>query len=326
MADLTAQEKLERARNSISVAEERLSFIKQRLPELNRELDELLVTNEIQGYKGRTIERTQSEINTLQKEKDTLEKTIEALKKKLPDIEKNTRLEIAETETVSEYKESLTVLKGLIEASPSDEELKETINKIQQYAEKLRETQQRFFRLSQTLNEAIVNENVESINDISIESLRDNLGSLNYQGILEFSDNLIDYADMVNTIQFELFKIGTAILTITDPLPPHIKETCKCERHKREFKPDSVWHMSEYRQDPIYLDVWGWEIIHREGGFKDKPEFPCEIKIFSAPRKPKIIQTDKEKDTDIPGKMVYGLEEDGIKDPDNKSVILHERI
>lgn len=108
MPDLTATERLERARKSIVIAEERLSTIKKRLPELNSELEELRVVNEIQGYKGRTIERTQAEIETLQKEKDTLEQTIVALQKKLPELEKEARIEIAEKNTVKEYEESLT--------------------------------------------------------------------------------------------------------------------------------------------------------------------------------------------------------------------------
>lgn len=323
MPDLTATEKLERARKSIVIAEERLSTIKKRLPELNSELEELRVVNEIQGYKGRTIERTQAEIETLQKEKDTLEKTILALEKKLPGLEKEARIEIASSETVAEYKIALIALSDLIGEVPTIDELKEAVKKIQGYAESLENRQKKFFTLSQGLNQTMIKEALPSVGGVDIETLRANIGGLNYNEILALSDNLIDLAEELNTLQYYLFKTGTAIITIADPPFPHVEESCPCGKHRREFRPMEGWILLEYRQDPEYFNEWGWILIERESGFKNRPEFPCELKRNIKPPVPE--KEEEPKSLGILGRLVYdGENKKEIIDPDRGVVPIEE--
>ncbi|MDP2755534.1 MAG: hypothetical protein Q8P40_14250 [Nitrospirota bacterium] len=311
MPDLTATERLERARKSIVIAEERLSTIKKRLPELNSELEELRVVNEIQGYKGRTIERTQAEIETLQKEKDTLEQTIVALQKKLPELEKEARIEIAEKNTVKEYEESLTALSDLIGEVPTIDELREAVKKIQGFAESLENRQKKFFALSQGLNQTLIKENLPSVGHVDIKTLRANAGNLNYNEILALSDGLIDLSDELNSLQYFLFKTSTATLVVTEPPLPHIEENCACGKHRREYKPREGWFLWEYQQDVQYFGKWEWILIEKESGFKNKPKFLCERKQPALHKnKPEL------RPSDIPGQMVYNNEVKGIRDPD----------
>jgi len=300
MADLTATEKLERARKSIVIAEERLSTIKKRLPELNSELEELRVVNEIQGYKGRTIERTQAEIETLQKEKDTLEQTIIALQKKLPELEKEARIEVASSETVAEYKIALTALSDLLCKVPTLDELKAAVSKIQRFAETLENRQRKFFGVTKALNDVMLKEKLSSVGSVGIETLRTNIGGLNYDEILALSDNLIDLSDELNSLQFFLFKTGTAILAIADPPFPNVEEKCACGKHRREFRQMEGWILLEYRQDPEYFNKWDWTLVERESGFKNKPEFPCERKQPTVHKKKPELRP-----SDIPEQMVY---------------------
>lgn len=308
MADLSATERLERARGSLMVSEERLHFIVKTLPQLNSELEELILINETQGYKGRTIERTQSEINKLLEEKESLEKTISVLQKKLPELEKAWRIETASIKTIAEYRQSLTELSRLINELPAFDDLQEAIDKIQGYADELEKAQENFFSISQELNRILIDEKLQNIGDVDIEALRSNPESLDYQDILNFSDDLIDAGSKINLLQYNLYRIGTAILSIIDPPRPYIEETCLCGNHRREFKPgDNCWYMWEYQRDPKYFDVLNWILIHRDGGFDRKPEFPCEVISTPKPKAPK--QQLKEKNKDIPGRMVYSEEE-----------------
>jgi predicted RNase H-like nuclease (RuvC/YqgF family) len=85
--ELNPTEKFERARKSTLLSEERLVVIDKRLPELRSKPDDLIIKNELEGYKARTITRTREEIASLEKEKIALQQTISALQKKLPELE-----------------------------------------------------------------------------------------------------------------------------------------------------------------------------------------------------------------------------------------------
>src|SRR4030065_1913988 len=140
---LTKEEEYERAKKSILLAEERLSIIDTRLPELETELEELIITNEIRGYKGRTIGKTQAEIDSLQKEKATLNRTVEVLRKKLPDLEKAVRLEVVSTGAVRDYQKAHSELVDLLKRIPSLDPLKVEIERIRQCSKRLEEGQGR---------------------------------------------------------------------------------------------------------------------------------------------------------------------------------------
>jgi len=323
MAEITAVERLERARKSLEISQDRLVEINARLPILSRELEELIVTNEISGYKGATIKRTQAEIETLQKEKDTLEQTIVALQKKLPELEKEARIEIAEKETVEEYGESFAALSELIEQVPTIDEVKEAVKKIQGFAESLENRQKKFFEVTKALNDVMLKEKLSSVGSVDIETLRTNIGGLNYDEILALSDNLIDLAEELNTLQYYLFKMGTAILAIADPPFPHVEEKCACGKHRREFRPMEGWILLEYRQDPEYFAKWDWILIERTSGFKNRPEFPCERKRNI---KPPITEKEEEPESlGILGRLVYdGENKKQIIDPDRGVVSIEE--
>ncbi len=278
------------------------------------------MVNEIQGYKGRTIERTQAEFETLLKEKDTLEQTIVALQKKLPELEKEARIEIAERETVKEYEKSLASLSELIGEVPTIDELKAAVSKIQRFAETLENRQKKFFTFSQGLNETMIKEGLAAVGSVNVEILRTNIGGLNYDEILALSDNLIDLSDELNSLQYFLFKTSTAIITIAEPPLPHIEEKCACGKHKREYKPGEGWFLCEYQQDVKYFGKWDWILIERESGFKNKPGFPCERK------QPTVHKNEPElRPSDILGKMVYNDEVKQIIDPDRGVIPVEEQ-
>jgi len=300
MAEISAVERLERARKSLEISQDRLVEINARLPILSRELEELIVTNEIQGYKGRTIEKVRDEIANLEKEKDTLEKTILALENRLLEFEKEARIEVASSETVAEYKIALIALSELIREVPTIDEVKGVLEKIQRYAESLENRQKKFFALSQGLNQTMIKEGLAAVGGVDIETLRTNIGGLNYDEILALSDNLIDLAEELNTLQYYLFKMGTAILAIADPPFPHVEEKCACGKHKREYKPGEGWILLEYQQDVQYFGKWEWILIERESGFKNKPEFLCLRQQPTVHKKKPELRP-----SDIPTQMVY---------------------
>ncbi|HBR22533.1 MAG TPA: hypothetical protein DD713_08240 [Nitrospiraceae bacterium] len=276
MADLTATEKLERARRSIMVAEERLNVINNKLPGLNCELDDLIVINETQGYKGRTIERLQAEIDSLQKEKETLEKTISALQKALPEFEKAWRLELAGTESLDAYRSALKELTGLLHTIPAIDELREAIRKAQTFSDKLDESQRNFFAASLKLNDTLLQEDIESIGDVSIECLQSDALSLNYGPLLSFSDDLIDIGEQINELQFSLFKVGTAQLIITaPPAPVPVPEYSPCGNYYR-IKQGGKWYLFKRERRPE-KNGYGFEDFWSPGiESANQPEFPFE--------------------------------------------------
>jgi len=75
--------------------------------------------------------------------------------------------------------------------------------------------------------------------------------------------------------------------------------------------------MWEYKQSAIYFDKWTWTLIHRDGGFDRKPEFPCEIKNTTEFPKTELIEVAKEKESrTVVGQMIYGNENKQVEDPD----------
>lgn len=211
MAELTKQEELERARKCIELAEDRLAVINRKLPELEKELEELIVTNEIKGYKGRTIEKAQAEIEGLQKERTTLQKTIEVLKKKLFEFERAARIEIASTEGLSAYRKAFSEFSALLANPLSLEELKGAIEKIQDYVERLSNAKEGFFALGKKLCKFMEEERIEDLEGVYLQSLRDDRDAVNvyYQGLLEMSDSLIEFKEIIHGLQFSLFDLAT---------------------------------------------------------------------------------------------------------------------
>jgi hypothetical protein len=279
MAELTKREECERAKKSLEISEDRLYVIQRRLPELNDELEKLLVVDEIKGYKNQAIKRTQTDIEDFTKEKSLLELKISALKKSLPQMQKQARVEIAEKETATAYQAAYSEFTEILKGIPSLDLLKAEIEKIKEYREALEQAQGRFFALLQAVNNVLIEENLESIGDIDIGTLKNNVSKLNYQDVLALSDDIIDLGELLNDVQYLLFKTAVATVEIKNPAHPYVNETCSCGLHRREFKPDeNSWHMWEYKQSAIYFDKLEWTIIYRDGGFDKKPEFPCEIK------------------------------------------------
>ena len=272
---LTKQEECERAQKSILLAEERLSIIDKRLPELETELEELIITNEIRGYKGRTIGKTQAEIDSLQKDKATLNRTVEVLRKKLPDLEKAVRLEVVSTGAVRDYQKAHSELVDLLKRIPSLDPLKVEIERIRQCSKRLEEGQGRFFEILQTLNDFLVRENLQTVGDIDIETLRNNNDQLNYQNVLTLSDDIIDLGEQLNDIQYKLFKTGTAYMPIQEPHVIPVREFSNDKNYYRICE-HGTWTLFEKQYKPRkdsagYEEMW----MPRDSG-KLKPEFPVK--------------------------------------------------
>jgi hypothetical protein len=242
MAELTKQESLERARKSIELAKERVNAINQRLPSLENELEELIVTNEIRGYKGRTIEKTQAEIEGLKKERETLQKTMQALTKKLPEIERAAQIEIASTEGLSAYRKAHSEFTELLSNPSSLKELSEAIEKTQGYVERLSTAKERFFKIGKKLFQFMEGEKID-LKGVNMQSLRDDRNAANvyYQGLLEMSDSLIEFKEIIHGLQFSLFDLSANPLeySLPDPAPPK-PEISPCGNYKIIFE-DSSW-------------------------------------------------------------------------------------
>jgi hypothetical protein len=309
MAELTAAEKLERARQSILVAEERLHEITKILPGLDTELNELLVRNEIQGYKGRTIEKKEAEIESLQKEKNNLERTITALQGRIPELEKDWMLERTATETVGAYEAALGELTELLRSVPSSEKISAALRELQGFTERVGAIQEKLYTASQRLNETLIKEGLPSIGPIDIDTLKTNSEGLDYQGVFELSESLLELNEDINAEQYQLFMLANNSLRVIDPPPPDVNEVCECRNHKREHRAGSGWQVWEHQQDPKFYNVKEWVLIRREGAFKDKPEFSCEIeKILRQKETEKRMRERENQDEEklpSPGKMVF---------------------
>jgi hypothetical protein len=205
MADLTAREKLDRARKSIMISTERLDVINKRLSGLNSELEDLIFINETQGYKSRTVTRTQTEVENLEKEKVTLEKTVSILQGKLSELTRNAMIEETETETVSEYREAYNELNELLRACPSVDVLITALNEIGRYKDTLSATKDRYLTISKKLADVMVKETLPGLGDLTMETLREERFSVDYSQQLELSDRLIDLSEIVNKLQYALF-------------------------------------------------------------------------------------------------------------------------
>ena len=247
--ELTATEQLERARKSIELAEERVKVIDQRLPELENELEDLILKNEIKGYKGRTIEKTQAEIDNLQKEKATLERTVEVLKKKLPEFERQTRIEVTEQDTVRDYRKAHSGLIELLKGIPSLDGLKAEIQKIQSYREGLEQSQGRYFDLLTVCNDFLIKENLQAVGNVDIETLISDKDSIDYQDLLILSDSLIDINEMINDLQYKLFKVGIAQVPIKEIQPEPVPEYSPCGNYYRICE-HGTWTLFEKQYKP----------------------------------------------------------------------------
>jgi hypothetical protein len=166
-----AQDELEKAEGALRVAQERLDVVTQMLPKKEAELEDLIVTNELKGYKKPAITRTQNEIVKLKAEKEILDKTICALRKKLPELEKAARIETAATETTAAYKEAYEDFKGMLEGPPASEGIIAGIEALEQYCRDIYDRQDRYRRIARQLNELMISEGIPRIGEISQEQL-----------------------------------------------------------------------------------------------------------------------------------------------------------
>ena len=352
MGDLTATERRDRAVKSLSIAEDRLEVINRMLPELETELQNSIVKNEIEGYRNKTIQKRETEIDSLLKEKTSLEKTIEALKKALPEFEKAARVEIASTETVRLYHEGKAEVKELLNRIPSLAGLKAEIENVRQYAERLQEIQGEFFGVLQNLNEILIRENLQSIGDIDIVALQKDRDAIDYAGLLAFSDSLIDLNEEINSLQYKLFKTGTLYMPIQELQPEPVPEYSPCGNYHRICE-HGTWTLFEKQYKPRkdsagYEEIW----MSRDSG-KIKPEFPTKAefsedgrfriekgvsrwKLFQKddeghwykiresiekpdfPTEPIEVPKEKESKTALE-KMAYGNEDKKIRDPDKST-------
>jgi hypothetical protein len=242
MVDLTAKEKLDRARKSIMISQERLDVINKRLSDLNSELEDLIFINETQGYKGRTVARTQTEMDSLEKEKITLEKTVSILQGKLSELTRNAMIEESETETVAEYRQAYDELNELLRACPSVDELTAALNEIGRYKDTLSATKDRYLTISKKLADVMVNEKLPGLGDLTMETLREERFSLDYGQQLQLSDQLIDLSEIVNKLQYALFITVTfnPAQTLLPPEPVPEPLISECGRFKIE-QTGNVW-------------------------------------------------------------------------------------
>lgn len=258
MSELTASEQYERGRRSIQVAEERLAVINQRLPALETELEELIVTNEIKGYKGRTIEKTQAEIESLQKEKVVLGKTVEVLKKKLPELETAARVESAATEGVVTYQKAHGELTEILNAIPSLDTLTTGIETLREFLKEFDRGKRKYLSLSRGLADIMVSEKLESLGDITLDSLRSDRSGLDYVPVLQLSDSLIDLNERIKRLQYDLFIAAT-----NNPLEFYLPPEPKPEPQFSEDGRFKIERLTENR----------WEGFVKETFFADGKPF-----------------------------------------------------
>lgn len=265
MAELTAKEKLNRAQKSIMISKERLDVINERLPGLNSELEDLIFVNETQGYKGRTVARTQTEVETLEKEKVALEKTVSILQGKLPEITRNAMIEETETETVSEYRQAYDELNELLRACPSLDEVITALNEIGRHKDTLGVAKDRYLSISKKLADVMVKEKLSGLGDLTMETLREERFSVDYSQQLELSDQLIDLSEIVNKLQYALFVTVTfnPAQTLLPPEPNPEPLISECGRFKIE-QTGNLWSgfLKETRFDEGGIAINNWKRIY----------------------------------------------------------------
>ena len=238
MNNISKAEELERARKSISLGEERISLINQRLPELEASLEKKILKHELKGYQDRGIKKTQKELEGLQREKVTLEKTIEVLKKNLPGLEREAKLEVAEKETAATYQQAHADLIKIVEGVPSLDAVKGATAILQEYSKALSDAKGRYLSLSKNLADIMVSEKLDSLDSVSLDNLREDRTNIDFSQALQLSDDLIDLNEEINKIQYQLFYEATNI-PLEFALPPEKRpgpEISPCGNYKIAFE------------------------------------------------------------------------------------------
>jgi hypothetical protein len=196
-----AQNELEKAEGALRVAQERLDMVNVKLPELENELEELIVTNELKGYKAATVKRKQSEIAKIQTEREVLLKTISALNKRMPDLQKAARIETASTETAAAYQDAVDQFKVMFDNTPLLDAIIGGIEAIESHVAEVQEAQDRYHKLARGLNAVMLSEGITSAGEVTVDRLFVDKNDIPYGKLFAVSEALTAIIDRISGLQ-----------------------------------------------------------------------------------------------------------------------------
>lgn len=278
-AVLSAGEQFQRAQDAIRAAEDRIEVGSDRLHMLSARRDELMIENAIFHDKDDTITEVEEEIVAIQKDITDQERIIAALKGKLQHYEREARIE-GKTQDAEQYRRAITGLQELFLGMPSLEAMTEAVEALERYANDLRARQKDFLSRGKALADFMASERLDTVGDVTMESLREDRAVFNYVGIMQLSEDILELSKRLNAVQFLLFDAGAdsnpprlAIPVIEDPdSQPDISP---CGQYKR-VRTLSKW---ELFKKETRLKPGGWGLESEDHWSKiatglSKPNFP----------------------------------------------------
>jgi archaellum component FlaC len=310
-----AQNELEKAEGAIKVAAERLEVIEGRLPELEKELEGLLVEDEIRGYKKAAITRSQNTITKLKAEKEIVEKTISALRKRLPDLERAARIETASTETAGAYQEAFDQFKALFDNVPPFDAIVEGIEALESHMGELAQAQEKYHKLARGLNAVMLSEGITSAGEITIDRLFSDKNDIPYGKLFAVSEALTAITNRISGLQNSIstvkdfnrlfFKLERPIEAAPEP------EYSADEKYKRAWVM-GYWRLYEKRMksaDNSFMLKPTWVEI---GYGINKPSFPSD----QAPKRKPQPQKAEAEQVRTGMSQLYPVAAGKMKDPD----------
>jgi hemoglobin-like flavoprotein len=268
--EITATEMLTRIQNAIKEAEDRINASNERLEALNQRSEELYLDNAVIGGKDAEIQQVNDEIVSLKDEITRQNRLIDALRAKLSEIEKQARIENAVNVDIAEYNQIKENLQEFLNEIPDLDTIKTEIKKLEAYEIALSSLKNEFLKRCKNIADFMQTEKLDNLNDVNLQSLRNDRALLDCKGILTLSDSIIDLIEMLNSVQYRLFATATynpLELRIPEPVDPDTVPDVN-GRFKR-VREGKTWLLYEKTVNSFGHEDWsriytGWH----------KPDFP----------------------------------------------------
>jgi hypothetical protein len=277
MKKRTAQDELDKAQGAIRVAQERLEVIDGRLPELEKELDGLLVEDEIRGYKKAAITRSQNTITKLKAEKEIVEKTISALRKRLPDLQRAARIETVSTVTASAYQKAFDQFKILLGNIPPFDGVVSGIGALESHMAEVQEVQEKYHKLAKQLNAVMLAEGITSVGEITVDKLFADKNDIPYGKLFAVSEALTAITNNIARLQNAIFivrEFNRLNFKLDRPVEPEPEPEYSADGRYKIARVMGYWRLYEKRMNPTdnsFMSQPTWVEI-RYG--VNKPNFP----------------------------------------------------
>jgi chromosome segregation ATPase len=284
---MIANNKLERAQASLKASAETLAELTTKLSEAEISLQDATLRRELGEGQQRTVDKWERESRSLGQQIAQLERTIATLNAAMPGLKRDAAIESAAGEGVQKYNRARDRYVDLLVSPPSVEGLTASIREITTYFTSLNEAQNAFLEAGKSLNNAILEHDLQEVGNVSNDTLRKDREELDHQPTVKLSDNLSEAAVMLEGLSDDLSRIPITLRNeetkIEDPKKPAVHEVCSCKgnkTHERRYIPrQDRWILTELRHHPMDNNrAPEVVLIGRGSGFEGRPEWPCEGK------------------------------------------------